>query len=190
MKKTSSQIVKARNLILKALADNSSYQFRYSITRNGAGTKKENNLNIKIAALQLQNEKQVRILDKRIFTSAGVSGVAYTLTMEPSKKAKLKKLIDVNEVASLICRNSSAVYVYIDKGLLPKSCEQKGNKKYWCEKEVVRRLVKVKKYQSKTKGELKAHPKKKKEGIAIGFKPKQTAPQQAANSAFNLCLNN
>ena len=187
----SSQISKLKDKIINSLENNSSYQFRYSLTRNSAGTKTENNLGLKIAALQLQSEKKVRIINKRMFASSGISGVAYTLVMDPLlRNKKVKKLIDIKEVAELILRNSSVVYKYIEKELLPKSCEQKGKKNYWCEQSVIESLVKVKEFQSKSGGNLKAHKKNKKKSINVGYKPKQTNSQKAAHNAFNLCVNN
>ena len=76
-------ITNSRKIIMKALSDKGVYQFRHYIIRNSKGTKTERNKHMKTACLQLNKEKVLRITGRRMFSSAGISGINYTLIKEP-----------------------------------------------------------------------------------------------------------
>ena len=100
-------------------------------------------------------------------------------------------LIKIREVAVLINRHKSAVYTYMDNGLLPGPVkrDQTSKTQYWSTAEIVTSMPKVKAYQQRKNGDSRAKPKKKKTASWAGYVPKLTKPEQAANSAFNLCIN-
>jgi len=191
-KRANSHIVKYRRIIINALEDNKTYQFRYSISRSKKGVKSESNLSLKIAALQLQAEKEIRILNKRPFCSDGISGINFTIVREYSKKIDKSKLINVNEVAELIGRHQSTVDKYVAAKLIPGYVrkDKVTNSRYWDKQKVIDCLPKIVEYQGLTTGQRPQGPKGKKNSIEQGYIPPLTTAQQAINNAFNLCVNN
>lgn len=101
------------------------------------------------------------------------------------------ELITVNEIAKLIGRESSAVYFYVKKGMLPKAVkkDKPSRNRYWVKSDVITCLQKIKTYQKKTNGEHRAKPKKKKVSVNSSRRPFETTGQIAANTAFNMCIN-
>jgi len=100
-------------------------------------------------------------------------------------------LIKIGAVAKLIKRHESAVYKYITKGLLPKPAhrDQPSKSQFWCTDEVEKSLIKVIEYQTRSKSDKRATPKKKKLSISTNVRPPETLAQMAANNAFDLCVN-